>query len=94
MLPCLDLSEWSFPALSITSSLTAWIVRPLLWTIWITGRFSNASGREIASMAGRSPSAVTHVWRELQERLNIDTTFKQEIEALARILETEIREIS
>ena len=62
--------------------------------VYALRRFSNATGREIASMAGRSPSAVTHVWRELQERLNVDTTFKQQVEALARILGTETRKIS
>ena len=243
MLPCLDLSEWSFPALSTTSCLTAWMVHPLLRTIWIAGRrllppllalhppqsgqgasprharrlrlvelsaisgigprprldrwsktldcfasstdyaafvlqglqqdladpfdeaigglffgsdafaaqlrplvrtphliedipqtralnavaapsleairsavmdtfsglsdcqrqrmfvyalrrFSHATGREIASVTGRSPSAVTHVWRELQDRLTVDMTFKQQVEALARILGTETPKLS
>jgi hypothetical protein len=62
------------------------MVRPLLWTIWIAGRFTNATGREIASIASRSPSAMTHIWRDLQERLNIDMTLNRQVEALAQIL--------
>jgi len=51
--------------------------------------FLRATGREIASVTGRSPSAVTHVWRELQDRLTVDMTFEQQVEALARILGAE-----
>jgi putative transposase len=48
--------------------------------------FSNATGREIASMIGRTPSAVTHAWRALQTRLASDISFRRQIEMLAQIL--------
>jgi hypothetical protein len=62
--------------------------------VYALRRFSHATGREIASVTGRSPSAVTHVWRELQDRLTVDMTFKQQVEALARILGTETPKLS
>ena len=62
--------------------------------VYALRRFSHATGREIASVTGRSPSAVTHVWRELQGRLSVDMTFKQQVEALARILGTETPKLS
>lgn len=49
-------------------------------------RFSNATGREIASMTDRTPSAVTHAWRALQARLASDISFRRQIEMLARAL--------
>ena len=51
-------------------------------------------GPHFASVAGRSPSAVTHVWRELQDRLTVDMIFKQQVEALARILGAETPKLS
>ena len=62
--------------------------------VYALRRFSLATGREIASVAGGSPSAVTHVWRELQDRLTVDMTFKQQVEALARILGAETPKLS
>jgi len=62
--------------------------------VYALRRFSHATGREIASVTGRSPSAVTHVWRELQDRLTVDMTFKQQVEALARILRAETPKLS
>jgi len=49
-------------------------------------RFTDKSGREIASIVGRCPSAVTHIWRELQTRLSIDPELRRRVELLARAL--------
>jgi hypothetical protein len=48
--------------------------------------FSNVTGREIASITGRTPSAVTHDWRALQARMASDISFRRQIEMLAQVL--------
>jgi putative transposase len=49
-------------------------------------RFTDKSGREIASIIGRSPSAVTHIWRELQTGLSTDPELRRRVELLAQAL--------
>ena len=50
-------------------------------------RFTEKSGREIATILDRCPSTITHVWREVQMRLLNDPELRQRMSALARILE-------
>jgi putative transposase len=49
-------------------------------------RFSDQSGKEIAAITGRCPSAVTHAWREIQTRLAHDHELRQRMQALARVI--------
>ena len=54
--------------------------------VYALRRFSSATGREMASMTARTPSAVTHAWGALQARLDSDISFRRQIEMLAGVL--------
>lgn len=75
-----------FPELSQSQRL-----RMLMYAI---RRFTNVSGREIATITGRSPSAVTHVWRDVQTRLVKDRWLRQKLESLEGLLVREAAKIS
>ena len=55
--------------------------------IYAMRRFTERTGSEIAAIMGRSPSAVTHIWREIQMRLLNDHEFQQKMDALTQLLE-------
>jgi putative transposase len=54
--------------------------------IYTLRRFTQMSGRGIAAIADRCPSAVTHVWQEMQSRLVKDIEFRKRMENLAQLL--------
>jgi putative transposase len=49
-------------------------------------RFTQMTGRDIAAVAGRCPSMVTHVWQEMQIQLVKNSEFRKRMENVAQLL--------
>jgi putative transposase len=54
--------------------------RMLVYTL---RRFTDKTGREIADITGRSPSAVTHIWQKTEAQLLDDLVLQQQIDAVS-----------
>jgi len=50
--------------------------------IYCLRRFTGLTGREIASLTGRTASSVSHVWRSMHERMYQDSMFQELCQAL------------
>jgi len=68
----------SFPSLSEC--------RRMRMFIYAIRRFTTRTGREIAEITRRCPSAVTHIWRDIQTRLTKDPELQRQFETLAQLL--------
>jgi putative transposase len=53
-------------------------------------RFTQMTGRDIAAVAGRCPSMVTHVWHEMQIQLVKNIEFRKRMEDVAQVLRKRI----
>ena len=55
-------------------------------TVYALRRFTEDTGKEIASMTGRDRSAVTHIWKAIQERILNDIELQRKMRTLTQLL--------